>query len=111
MIEHQCSFSPKLDDTSRTFVEQLKEDQASAWGVVDRVYTGFIKANLRRFGVSDSDIEDVTQDVLLTAAGCIKRFEFRAQTGSFRSWLKTITRSRAVDHLRKKPPPSAWAAF
>jgi RNA polymerase sigma-70 factor (ECF subfamily) len=68
------------------------------------VYTGYIKACLHRFGVNESDIEDVTQDVVIKVAGAVKRFEFRSERGGFRSWLKTVARNRAVDHIRQRPP-------
>lgn len=90
-----------MDDTSRTFVEQLIGDQANAWGVFQRVYFGFIQANLRRFGVRDTDIDDVSQDVLIAVARGVKRFEFRPQATPFRSWLKTVAHSRAMDYCRE----------
>ncbi len=81
-------------------MEQLADDQAGAWGVFQRVYLGFIQSNLSRFGVRDADIDDVTQDVLITVARGVKRFKFRPQAASFRSWLKSVAHSRAMDYLR-----------
>ncbi|TWT73988.1 RNA polymerase sigma factor [Allorhodopirellula solitaria] len=83
-------------------MEQLIGDQADAWGVFERVYAGFIRANLSRSGIRDSDIDDVAQEVLVTVARGVKRFEFRPQAASFRSWLKSVARSRAMDHLRRQ---------
>ncbi len=75
-------------------------DQADAWGVFERVYLGFIRANLSRSGVRDTDIDDVAQDVLIAVAQGVKRFEFRPQRAPFRSWLKSVAHNKAMDYLR-----------
>lgn len=90
-----------LEDTSRTFVEQLQDDHPQAWGVFERVYRGFIHNNLSRTGVSPNDIDDVCQDVLLSVARAVAKFEFQPRTASFRAWLKTLTINRGRDYLRK----------
>ena len=81
-------------------MEELQQDRAVAWGVFERVYSPFVKANLKRFGISQSDLDDVAQGVLITVAKSVKAFELQQRIGSFRVWLQTISRSRAVDHLR-----------
>ena len=51
-------------------------------------------------GLQDADASLVTQDVLVTVARTIHRFEYDPNSGSFRGWLKTVTRSRLVDFMR-----------
>ncbi len=55
-----------------------------------------ILANL----VTGAMVEDLAQDVFLSAFARIRRFD--PQKGSFRSWLYAITRNRALNALRKK---------
>lgn len=79
----------------------MQDEQPQAWGVFERVYSDFIRSNLSRTGVLPQDIEDVRQDVLLSVARAVGKFEFRPRRASFRAWLKTLTINRARDYLRK----------
>ncbi len=47
------------------------------------------------------DAQDVVQETVLTVLRKIKEFEYNRDKGSFKGWLKVITRSRIVDHWRK----------
>lgn len=71
-----------------------------AWTEFSRLYTPLIYRFARRSGLQDSDASLVTQDVLVTVARTIHRFEYDRQNGSFRGWLKVVTRSRLSDFAR-----------
>lgn len=49
----------------------------------------------------ESEAPDVVQDVFAAVARGIGRFEREKATGSFRSWLATITRNKVRDHYRQ----------
>ena len=49
----------------------------------------------------DADAQDVVQETVLTVLRKIKEFEYNRDKGSFKGWLKVITRSRIMDHWRK----------
>lgn len=91
-----------IEDTSRTFVQQLQDEQTQAWEVFTRVYGDFISSNLIRSGVSAFDVDDIRQEVFLSVAKSVGKFEFQARKASFRAWLKTLAVNRARDYLRKK---------
>lgn len=71
-----------------------------AWAEFARLYTPLIYRYARQAGLQDSDASLVTQDVLVTVARTIHRFDYDRQTGSFRGWLKVVTRSRLGDFAR-----------
>lgn len=71
-----------------------------AWAEFARLYTPLIYRVARRTGLQDADASLVTQDVLITVARTIHRFEYDRSNGSFRGWLKVVTRSRLSDFLR-----------
>lgn len=71
-----------------------------AWGEFARLYTPLIYRFARQTGLQDADASLVTQDVLITVARTIHRFEYDRANGSFRGWLKVVTRSRMSDFLR-----------
>ena len=65
---------------------------ASSW-----IVSGVASAIVRDSG----DAEDVVVDVYLQVWQQAQQFDERR--GSARAWLKTITRSRALDQLRRRP--------
>jgi RNA polymerase sigma factor (sigma-70 family) len=71
-----------------------------AWAEFARLYTPLIYRVARQSGLQDADASLVTQDVLITVARTIHRFEYDRANGSFRGWLKVVTRSRLSDFLR-----------
>ena len=68
-----------------------------AWGEFARLYTPLIYRFARQSGLQDADASLVTQDVLVTVARTIHRFDYDRNNGSFRGWLKVVTRSRLSD--------------
>jgi RNA polymerase sigma-70 factor, ECF subfamily len=65
--------------------------------VVDQ--QGLARAGVRRVLVDEADVDDVTQDTLVSMNGSIGSFTGEA---SFVTWLFTIAKRRAVDHLRRR---------
>ncbi len=79
-------------------IRDLRDEMA--WGEFAQLYTPFIYRVARQSGLQDADASLVTQDVLVTVARTIHRFEYNRKSGSFRGWLKVVTRSRLNDFLR-----------
>jgi RNA polymerase sigma-70 factor (ECF subfamily) len=65
--------------------------------VVDDV--GLARAGVRRVLIDESEVDDVTQDTLVSMTRSIGSFTGEA---SFVTWLFTIAKRRAVDHLRRR---------
>ena len=79
-------------DTSLSLLERLRhQPDADAWRRLVDVYTPVLHAWLRRYEVlSAPDVDDLTQDVLLTLSKEMPQFRPSSQPGAFRSWLRTI---------------------
>jgi RNA polymerase sigma-70 factor (ECF subfamily) len=54
---------------------------------------------IRRVVINETDVEDVTQDVLVAVAVGVGSFRGDAR---FTTWLSRIARFKAIDHLRRK---------
>jgi RNA polymerase sigma-70 factor (ECF subfamily) len=92
-----------LSRTSETLLGRLRSDPTdqAAWDAfVDR-YGGRIYAWCRQWGCQDADAEDTTQEVLRKLFRELKTFQYDRHQ-SFRSWLKSITRTAFIDGLRKQ---------
>jgi RNA polymerase sigma-70 factor (ECF subfamily) len=52
-------------------------------------------------GLQDADAADVTQEVLLRVAQCVRNFEYQPDRGRFRDWLGTVTRHKVLRILKQ----------
>ena len=98
---------PGLSQTSPTLLGRLGQfpaDQEAWEKFVDR-YGPKIYAWCQRWGLQQSDAEDVTQGVLLKLANHMASFSYDPSK-SFRAWLKVITRNVWSD-LRTSHKPGS----
>ncbi len=72
------------------------------WSRLVITYGPIVYRWCRRAGVREADAADVVQEVFATIARHIGDFQRQKETGSFRAWLATITRSRITDFLRRQ---------
>jgi len=89
----------RFGSTSLTMISQLKTSQAEAWERMCELYGPMIYRWSRKAGLSSTDAADVVQEVFGSVIAYVGNFQTR-KVGSFRGWLKTITKHRIVDHLR-----------
>ena len=64
------------------------------------LYAPLIYFWCRQLGLQDSDADDVVQEVLLAVASRVGKFQRTRAEGSFRGWLRTITRNKLGDFIR-----------
>jgi RNA polymerase sigma-70 factor (ECF subfamily) len=79
--------------TSPTLLGRLRHQPAdqAAWGEFVERYGPKIYRWCRRWDLQEADAQDVTQDVLVKLAQKLRTFRYDP-SGSFRAWLKTLTR-------------------
>lgn len=89
-----------LFPTSPTLLGRLRAAPADeeAWATFVTRYGPKILAWCRRWGLQESDAQDTTQDVLVRLARAMRTFTYDAG-GSFRGWLRTVTRRAWIDFL------------
>ena len=71
--------------------------RSEAWSKLVPIYTPFINNWVRKCGVVENDIQDLTQDVLFALVKKLPDFDHNGRNGAFRNWLKAIT----VNHCRR----------
>lgn len=71
-----------------------------AWSEFSAVYEPVIYRMAQRRAMQDADAREIVQEVLMSVATAIDRFDVDA-VGSFRGWLSQITRNATIDRLRK----------
>lgn len=94
---------------------QAQQDEALAWVRLVNLYSPLIFYWCRKAGLQAHDAEDVTQNVFLVVRFRMTSFERDRKKGSFRGWLRTITRNKIGDFIRsqrkcpmKLMPASDW---
>jgi RNA polymerase sigma-70 factor (ECF subfamily) len=79
-------------------IRQVVRGQLDVFGIL---YERHLPAvyNRVRYRIPESDVEDVTQEVFITALRSLKSFKGDAQ---FSTWLRTLTNRRVADFYRNK---------
>lgn len=90
-----------IDVTSMTLLGRARAQDQEAWHQVVHLYGPLVEKWCRRLGLSEEDTADVFQDTFRTVSQHIGDFVPGRSVASFRSWLKTIVRTRTIDHFRK----------
>lgn len=82
----------KAVETNKSLLDAVRENpEADAWFRLVNIYDPLIAGWLRRSGVDEAEVPDISQEVLVAVVEQIKKFEHNGQKGAFRNWLKRIT--------------------
>lgn len=102
------------DDTHPTQTQLLRDIRESgnqrAWAVFHRIYAPLIRSFLRRMGLTDADVDDGSQEIMLTAQRALRDGVYDRSKGGFRAWLFGVARKKAlVAHRNRRRPSRAQA--
>jgi RNA polymerase sigma-70 factor (ECF subfamily) len=104
MIHRMAETDPSTLATS--VLERVRRQDPEGWERLTRLYTRIVYAWVRKGGISEADAPDVVQDVFLEVFRSVTRFERdREKSHTFTGWVRTITRRRAIDFLRRAKDP------
>jgi RNA polymerase sigma-70 factor (ECF subfamily) len=94
--------------TSSSLLLRLRAGDQAAWDRLLAVYAPLVWHWCRSSGLQEQDRADVVQDVFQAVSGRLDSFR-RQPDGSFRGWLRIITRHKVCDLLRRRrhEPPGA----
>lgn len=90
-----------FDPTSLSLLQRAGADDQEAWQQLVYLYGPLVQRWCRRAGLNDEDTADVFQETFRALAGHLASFAPTRETGSFRSWLRTIVRTKVADHFRR----------
>lgn len=87
--------------TSTTLLDALRDEkQTQAWEAFFDKYAPVIRSFVRGI-VPVTEIDDVVQDTLLTFVKAYRKGAYDRSRGSFRSWLYTVAKRKALELQRK----------
>lgn len=95
--------------TRQSLLSRLRdcEDQ-QGWREFFDTYWRLIYNVARHAGLDDATAQDVVQNTFIYLTRRMPKFHYDARRGSFKSWLRRVTRSRISVHCRRaqsKEPP------
>jgi RNA polymerase sigma-70 factor (ECF subfamily) len=82
------------------------EDQES-WKDFFDTYWRLIYSVALKSGLSDAEAQDVVQETIIAVAKNIQKFKRDRTLGSFKGWLRNLTRWRIADQLRQRTNATA----
>jgi RNA polymerase sigma-70 factor (ECF subfamily) len=89
-----------MNETRQSLLLRAQTGETNAWKDLTDLYRPLILGWLNRQGVPPRDLEDLSQEVLLSVVKNLPAFQHSGQRGAFRSWLRTIVCSRTADYWR-----------
>lgn len=87
--------------TSLSLLDRARERDEEAWQRLVALYGPLVGSWCRRSGLSAEDTNDLVQDVFASVAGHLATFRRDGANGTFRGWLRVITRNKIRDHIRR----------
>lgn len=89
-----------VESTSTSLLQRVKLQEPEAWRRLAELYGPLVYRWCRQSGLQGEDAADVVQEVFIAVATGIAGFRGQRVKGSFRAWLRTVTRNKVYDHFR-----------
>jgi len=86
-------------DQDYTLVERCLSGDATGWEELVRVHTRRVYGLCYRFTSSESEAQDLTQEIFLRVFRSLK--SYRSTEGAFSTWLTRLSRNLLIDHYRR----------
>ena len=102
---NQAMISPVEDSipTRYTLLSRLQNwDDQDSWRVFFDTYWRLIYSVAIRSGLTEAEAQDVVQETIICVAKDIHKFKRDRTAGSFKGWLRNLTRWRIADQRRKR---------
>ncbi len=89
--------------TRYTLLSRLRDwEDNESWKDFFDTYWRLIYSVARKSGLTDAEAQDVVQETVISVAKHIHKFRRDRKLGSFKGWLRNLTRWRIADQLRKR---------
>jgi RNA polymerase sigma-70 factor (ECF subfamily) len=100
---HRASSAGRMESTSSTLIDQLRQPNQEAWSKFVALYTPLIFYWARKTGLQTADAADLVQDVFATLVEKLPEFQYD-KSKSFRAWLRTVTLNKWREYGRRRAP-------
>ncbi len=92
-----------LNPTRYSLLSRLQNwDDQDSWRNFFDAYWRLIYSVAIKSGLTETEAQEVVQETVISVAKDISKFKREREFGSFRGWLRNVTRWRIADQLRKR---------
>lgn len=99
---------PEFPDTVESLILKVRDpSNRAAWDRFEHLYRPVIFRIARARGLQHADASDLVQQVLMSVAASIDRYEQRTGEIRFRNWLSRVTRNAILKALMRQPRDQA----
>lgn len=88
--------------TSLSLLDAVRTNDQLAWERMVATYGRLVYYWCRRTGLAHAEVPDVVQSVFQSVFTSLEGFHRSTEQGSFRGWLRTITRNKVYDLRRRR---------
>jgi RNA polymerase sigma-70 factor (ECF subfamily) len=88
------------DDTRFSVIVGVRQNDPERWREFDAIYRPMLFAYLRKRKLSDSDANDIVQEIFVKLLAKIDTYD-RSRC-KFRSWLFSVAHNTLIDHARRR---------
>ena len=97
-------FMSQFPETNHSLIARVKNlGDGASWVELMGIYQPVVYRVAKHRGLQDADAHDVMQQVFVSIAGAIERWEPSEELPPFRAWLTTITRNAISKALSRRP--------
>lgn len=102
-MKELTSLSDDFIPTRYSLLSRLRNwDDHESWQDFFNTYWRLIYSFALKSGLTSAEAEDVVQETIISVAKNIEKFKRDRNLGSFKGWLRNLTRWRVADHLRRR---------
>ena len=92
-----------MTETSLSLLERARGASSDdAWPRLAEIYSPLLRKWMERLDVAAVDADDLVQEVLLSLARDLPKFNHSGRTGAFRAWLRRMLLNRVRDFWRSR---------
>lgn len=88
--------------TTESLLAGLESCQSIAWARVAEVYGPSVTAWCRHAGLQPTEVDEVSQDVMLAVIENFAVYRRKYPCRSFRKWLRKVTHNKLLDVYRQR---------
>ena len=91
-------------ETRDSLIAQIRNpaDQ-EAWEQFVQIYRPVVKRIAIKRGLQPADAQDLSQQVLISVAGAIGRYQKSSESVRFRHWLRRVARNAIINAITRQP--------